>query len=51
MYESVTPGYHMNKTHWNTVVIDGDVPEDDLKRMIEHSYDLIKPKARNNVDR
>ena len=45
IYESVTPGYHMNKTHWNTVVIGGDVPEDELKRMIESSYDLIKPKA------
>jgi len=46
IYDSVTPGYHMNKTHWNTVVIDGDVPEDELKQMIESSYDLIKPKAR-----
>jgi predicted DNA-binding protein (MmcQ/YjbR family) len=36
----------MNKTHWNTVVIGGDVLEDEIKRMIERSYNLIKPKAR-----
>ena len=45
-YEDVTPGYHMNKTHWNTIMLGGDVPEDELKRMIERSYDLIKPKVR-----
>ena len=53
IYKNVTPGYHMNKDHWNTVVIDGDVPEDELKRMIERSYDLIKPRVRRtkNADR
>jgi len=45
-FEDVTPGWHMNKTHWNTVTLGGDVPEDELKRMIEQSYDLIKPKIR-----
>jgi predicted DNA-binding protein (MmcQ/YjbR family) len=45
-FEGVIPGYHMNKTHWNTVIIDADVPEDEIKRQIEHSYDLIKPKMR-----
>jgi len=44
----VTPAYHMNKEHWNTVTLNGDVPEDELKRMIERSYDLIKPKMRQN---
>ena len=47
MFTDVTPGYHMNKTHWNTVTIGGDVPKDMLWRMIESSYDRIKPKARN----
>ncbi|MDR1703006.1 MAG: MmcQ/YjbR family DNA-binding protein [Sporomusaceae bacterium] len=47
MFEDVTPAYHMNKTHWNTVTLGGDVPEDEIKGMIERSYDLIKPKARN----
>lgn len=46
MYRDVIPGYHMNKTHWNTVYLDGDVPDADLQIMIEKSYDLIKPKAR-----
>ena len=45
-FQDVTPGYHMNKTHWNTVYIGGDVPEDELRRMIANSYDLIKPKMR-----
>ena len=46
IYECVTPGYHMNKEHWNTVYIDGDVPKDELCEIIEHSYDLIKPKVK-----
>jgi len=45
MFTDVTPGYHMNKTHWNTVTIGGDVPDTELMRMIEQSYDLIKPKG------
>jgi predicted DNA-binding protein (MmcQ/YjbR family) len=40
-FESVIPGYHMNKKHWNTVYLDGDVPEDDIKVMIDHSYELV----------
>ena len=47
MYKGLASAYHMNKTHWNTVIIEGDVPESELKRMIEHSYDLIKPKLKN----
>ncbi|MCL1995958.1 MAG: MmcQ/YjbR family DNA-binding protein [Defluviitaleaceae bacterium] len=46
MYGDVTPGWHMNKKHWNTVTFGGDVPEEELKRMIGNSYDLIKPKVR-----
>ena len=46
VYRSVIPGYHMNKSHWNTIVMGGDVPLDEIKRMIERSYDLIKPKTR-----
>ena len=45
-FEDISHGWHMNKTHWNTVTIGGDVPEDELKRMIESSYNLIKPKMR-----
>jgi len=46
VFESVTPGYHMNKQHWNTVYVGGDVPIDELYDMIGHSYDLVKPKQR-----
>ena len=49
-FADVTPAYHMNKTHWNTVTLGGDVPEDELKRMIKRSYDLIKPKVRKPHD-
>ena len=45
-FDDVSPGWHQNKTHWNTVTLGGDVPLDELKRMIAHSYDLIKPKTR-----
>ena len=44
IFKSVTPGWHMNKEHWNTVYIGGDVPEQELQDMIRHSYDLTKPK-------
>jgi len=46
VYEAVTPGFHMNKVHWNTVTIGGDVSDDDLMQMIRRSYDLIKPRKR-----
>lgn len=41
MYKSVFPAYHQNKEHWNTVVLDGSIPEADIKIMIAESYDLI----------
>jgi predicted DNA-binding protein (MmcQ/YjbR family) len=40
-YEQVTPGYHMNKKHWNTVGIEGGIPDPELRKMIDHSYDLV----------
>jgi predicted DNA-binding protein (MmcQ/YjbR family) len=40
-YEQVTPGYHMNKRLWNTVEIDSGIPAVELRRMIEHSYELV----------
>jgi predicted DNA-binding protein (MmcQ/YjbR family) len=40
-HASVLPGYHLNKRHWNTVVIDGSLPEAMVKDMIEDSYDLV----------
>jgi predicted DNA-binding protein (MmcQ/YjbR family) len=40
-YEEITPGYHMNKRHWNTVVLTGRVADPELRRMIDHSYELV----------
>lgn len=40
-YKSVIPGYHQNKEHWNTIILDGSIPDDDIKRMIAESYDII----------
>lgn len=40
-YPGITPGYHMNKKHWNTVVIDDRIPDFEIKRMIDTSYDLV----------
>ena len=40
-YPCVLPGYHMNKKHWNTIKVDGSVPDDLLKKWIDHSYDLV----------
>jgi predicted DNA-binding protein (MmcQ/YjbR family) len=40
-YPAITPGYHLNKRHWNTVALDGSVPDDELLDMIDHSYELV----------
>ena len=40
-YPAVTPGYHLNKQHWNTVEIDGSIPTDELLEWINNSYDLV----------
>jgi predicted DNA-binding protein (MmcQ/YjbR family) len=40
-YAAITPGYHLNKRHWNTVVLDGSVPDEELLDLIDHSYELV----------
>ena len=40
-YASVVAGYHQNKEHWNTIILDGSIPDKDIKRMISESYDLV----------
>ena len=40
-YASVVPGYHQNKEHWNTIILDGSILDDDIRRMIAESYDLV----------
>ena len=41
-YDSVLPGYHMNKKHWNTVLLDGSIPDAEVFAWIDHSYNLVK---------
>lgn len=40
-YDAVRPGYHLNKKHWNTVVLDGSIPDDEVEELVEHSYQLV----------
>jgi predicted DNA-binding protein (MmcQ/YjbR family) len=40
-YPAVVPGYHLSKRHWNTVTIDGTIPEDEVLEMIDNSYALV----------
>jgi predicted DNA-binding protein (MmcQ/YjbR family) len=51
-HAAVIPGYHLNKRHWNTVIIDGSVPDEAIREMIEDSYDLVVsklPRARRRA--
>ena len=41
VFDEVFPAYHMNKKHWNSVFLDGDVPLLELERMVDHSYALV----------
>lgn len=41
VYPSVLPGWHQNKEHWNTVILDGSIPDADIKQMIAESYDIV----------
>ena len=41
MFDAVLPGYHMNKVHWNTVLLDGSIPAGEIERMIDSSYALV----------
>lgn len=40
-FDAVQPGYHMNKKHWNTILVNGSIPMKRLKEWIDHSYDLV----------
>ncbi len=40
-YPAVQPGYHMHKKHWNTVTLDGSIPDEEIRLMIDESYDLV----------
>jgi predicted DNA-binding protein (MmcQ/YjbR family) len=43
-HAAVLPGYHLNKRHWNTVIVDGSLPDDDVRDMVVDSYDLVVSK-------
>ena len=45
-YETVIPGYHLNKKHWNTIVVDGRLSGKQVKEMIDDSYGLVAPKKK-----
>lgn len=46
-FSCVLPGYHMNKKHWNTIIVDGSVSSKQLKEWIDHSYELVAGKKKN----
>lgn len=41
LFERIIPGYHMNKKHWNTLILDGSIPEYEVLSLIDHSYSLV----------
>ena len=45
-YNGIQPGYHTNKKHWNLVIPNSDVPDKLLKELVQHSFDLVKPKSK-----
>ena len=45
-YDAVQPGYHMNKKYWNTVLIDGTIPDRKIKEFVDWSYELVKGKSK-----
>lgn len=40
-YDEIKPGYHLNKKHWNTVTISGTLTDEEIKMLIDHSYELV----------
>ena len=46
-FDSVIPAYHLNKTYWNSIILDGTIPVEDIKRMIGESYDLTRGKKKH----
>jgi len=47
-YPSVLPAYHLNKKHWNSIILDGTVPDEEICRMIGDSYDLTGERRKEN---
>ena len=51
IFEDVIPGYHMNKMHWNTVLLNDSIPDEEIKRMIDRSYCLVVKKLKKKRER
>jgi len=47
-YDCIKPGYHMNKKHWNTILVNGTLSGTKIKELIDHSYNLVKPGNKKN---
>jgi predicted DNA-binding protein (MmcQ/YjbR family) len=47
-YPAIRPGYHLNKRHWNTITLDGTVPDTMVRDLIQDSHDLVKPKRKRS---
>lgn len=47
-FKAIVPAYHMNKEHWNSIILDGTIPQEDIERLILESYELTKPKKKEN---
>lgn len=45
-YEGIVPGYHMNKKHWNTLIMNGTIPAPLIRELIDHSYELVCPSGK-----
>ncbi len=49
IHNSIIPGYHMNKEHWNTIILDGSLPDEMIFKLIDESYDIIVKKLKKAV--
>ena len=49
IFEDVIPGYHMNKMHWNTIILNNSIPDEEMKRMIDRSYCLVVKKLKKKI--
>ena len=47
VHEAIKPGWHMNKRHWNTLILDGSVPGKLIRELIDHSYELVTARGAN----
>lgn len=45
-FAAVIPAYHMNKVHWNTIILDGSIPDGDIKLMLSDSFSLTRPRSK-----